>query len=137
MRVDFKSGETRDMSALVARNLNVLPGDGLEALLWDQPEKVNSWIEAAPLRVLAAALADIDGRAKAGVIKDKLQGRVIGPDVKWNTWWDRLRAAADDSGCFEIVKNKSNAITAIGFNGIGGPSAGQAAATASCQGNQV
>ena len=116
--VNFKSGETRDMSASVARKLKVLPDDGLETLLYNQPDQVQSWVESAPLKLLAATLADVDGPGKPGTIRDKLQGRVVGTDVKWSTWWDRLKAAADDSGCFHIVKNKSNAITAIAFRGI-------------------
>ena len=115
--VNFKSGETRVMGASVARKLKVLPDDGLETLLYNQPDQVQSWVESAPLKLLAATLADMDGLANQSAIRGKLQGRVIGTDIKWITWWDRLKAAADDSGCFQIVKNKSNAITAIAFSG--------------------
>ena len=116
--VSFKSGETRDMSASVARKLKVLPDDGLETLLYNQPDQVQSWIESAPLKLLAATLADVDGPVKAGTIRDKLQGLVDNTDIKRSTWWDRLKAAADDSGRFQIVKNKSSAITAIAFDGM-------------------
>ena len=116
--VSFKSGETRDMSASVARNLKVLPGDGLESLLYNQPDQAQSWVESAPLKLLAATLADSDGPAKAGAIRDKLQDLVNSTDIKWSGWWDRLKAAADDSGCFRIVKNKSSAITTIAFSGM-------------------
>ena len=118
VKVNFKSGETRDMRASVARNLKVLPGDGLETLLYNQPDRAQSWVESAPLKLLAATLADLDAPAKAGVIRGKLQYLLISTDTKWSAWWDRLRAAADDSGCFRIVKNKSGAITTIAFSGM-------------------
>ncbi len=115
--VSFKTGETRGMSASVARNLKVLPADGLESLLYNQPDQAQSWVESAPLKLLAATLADLDGPAKAGAIRGKLQGLMTSTDIKWSGWWDRLKAAADDSGCFRIVKNKSSAITTIAFSG--------------------
>ena len=118
VKVHFKSGETRDMSASVARNLKVLPGDGLETLLYNQPDQAKSWVESAPLKLLAATLADLDGPAKAGDIRGKLQDLVNSTDIKWSGWWDRLKAAADNSGCFRIVKNKTGAITAIAFSGM-------------------
>ena len=115
--VRFKTGETRGMSAYVARNLKVLPADGLESLLHNQPDQAQSWVESAPLKLLAATLADLDGPAKAGAIRGKLQDLVNSTDIKWSGWWDRLKAAADDSGCFRIVRNKSSAITTIAFSG--------------------
>ena len=116
--VSFKIGETRGMSASVARNLKVLPADGLESLLYNQPDQAQSWVESAPLRLLAATLADLDGPAKAGAIRGKLQGLMNSTDIKWSGWWDRLKAAADDSGCFRIVRNKSSEISAIAFSGM-------------------
>lgn len=116
--VNFNSGEIRNMSASVARNLKVLPGDGLETLLHNQPDQAQSWVESAPLKLLAATLADLDGPAKAGAIRHKLRYLLANTDTKWSVWWNRLKAAADDSGCFRIVKNKSGAITTIAFSGM-------------------
>ncbi len=114
--VDFKTSETRQMSASVARNLTVLPDNGLEAIMWNGPEKIWPWVENAPLKLLAATLADIDGTAKAGDIKGKLQALGVGETVKRNSWWERVRAAAGGSKYFKTVKNKNNAVTGIGLN---------------------
>ena len=118
VKVNFKSGETRDMGASVTRNLKVLPGDGLETLLYNQRDQAQSWVNTAPLKLLAATLADLDGPVKAGAIRGKLQDLVNSTDIKWSDWWDRLKAAANESGRFRIVKNKTGAITTIAFSGM-------------------
>ncbi len=113
--VEFKSGETRPMSASVARNLTALPYNGLEAKIWYGPGEIRPWIENAPLKLLAATLTDIGGMVKAGDIKGKLQGRVFDGSVKWDPWWKRVKVAVDRSRHFKTVKNKGNAIAAIGL----------------------
>jgi hypothetical protein len=50
--VDFKTSETRQMSLSVARHLTALPDDGLEAMIWDGPDKIRPWVEDAPLNSL-------------------------------------------------------------------------------------
>ena len=114
--VDFKTSETRQMSLSVARHLTALPDDGLEAMIWDGPDKIRPWVEDAPLKLLAATLADIGGTAKASEIKGKLQAHVFGETVKWNSWWERVRVAAGGSKYFKTVRTKKNAINEIGLN---------------------
>ena len=112
--VEFRSGEDRYMSARIAAGLKALPDDGLEAVLWTKPDETLAWATDAPLKLLAATLTDIGGSAKAGAIKEKLEGRVL-DGVKWNVWWDKVRSAAGDSKYFTTVRNKSNSITELGL----------------------
>ena len=115
--IDFKTGESQQLNVSVARNLKVLPHNGLEALTWEGPEEIRSWITEAPLKLIAAAIADISDTPKIGEIKNALQGqgKVFDDEVKLSTsWWNRVRqAAAADSRHFLAVRNKSNSITAI------------------------
>ncbi len=111
--VDFRTGDSRQMSASVAANLMVLPHNGLEALIWNGPEKVRSWVNGAPLKLLSATLIDTGNTAKNSVIKEKFEGIILENNVKWLPWWERVRTAADGSIHFKTVKNKRNAITGI------------------------
>ncbi len=117
LTVDFKNGERQQLSASVARNLKLLPHNGLEAQTWNGPEEVRSWIDQAPLKLIAAAIADIGDAPKVGEIKNALQGqgRIFDGDMKFSpSWWNRAReAAAADSRHFLAVRSKSNSITAI------------------------
>ena len=115
--VGFKTGESHQMNASVASNLKVLPQNGLEARVWDGLAEMRSWIDHAPLRLIAAAIADIGYAPKVGEIKNALQGpgKVFDGDVKLSpSWWKRAReAAAADSRHFLVERNKSNSVTAI------------------------
>ena len=105
------------MNASVVGNLRVLPHNGLEALTWDGLEEVRSWIKDAPLKIIAAAIADAGDVPKVGEIKNSLQGqgKVFDDDMKWSpSWWNRVKeAAATDSRYFLAVRNKSNSIIAM------------------------
>ncbi len=101
------------MSATVARNLKMLPHNGLEALIGSSPEEVRSWINSASLKLLAATLIDIGGTARNSAIIEKLESLVIENGFKWPSWWERVRSAADASIHFNAIKNKRNAITGI------------------------
>ena len=115
--VNFKNGERQQIKASVASNLKLLPNNGLAALTWNGPEEIRSWIDDAPLKLIAAAIADIGSSPKIGEIKNALQGqgKVFDADVKLSpTWWNRAsQAAANDSRHFLAVRNKSNSITSI------------------------
>jgi hypothetical protein len=115
--VEFKSGESHQMSASVAGNLKVLPQNGLEAQTWTGMAETRSWIDDAPLKLIAAAIADIGNAPRVSEIKNALQGpgRVFDGDVKLSpSWWKRAKeAAAKDSKHFLADRNKSNNITAI------------------------
>ncbi len=115
--VEFKTGESLKMSASVASNLKALPQNGLEARTWDGLDEMRSWIDHAPLKLIAAAIADIGNAPKVGEIKSALQGRgkVFDDVVKLSpSWWNRAReAAAADSRHFLAERNKSNSVTAI------------------------
>ena len=59
-----------------------------EALLWEQPEELRSWVEDAPLRLIALALSVGGGSGKMSDIRDKLSGRVL-EDTQWDNWWKK------------------------------------------------
>ena len=86
---------------------------GLEALLQERPEEVHSWVTEAPLKLVAAALTDIDGEAKRGDIIGRLKGRVLDESVKVDDWWDRVRIAIESSRHFRITKNSKDSIIGV------------------------
>ncbi len=88
---------------------------GLEELRLDRPDEVRSWVNEAPLKLVAAALTDIRGMAKVGAIKERLEGLVLDAGEKWRPWWDQVRPAVGDSKYFRTDRNKKGAITAIGL----------------------
>ena len=88
---------------------------GLEELRRDHPDEVRSWVNEAPLKLVAAALTDIRGMAKAGLIKEEIQDLLLDADEKWQPWWDRVRPAVGDSDFFRTETNAKKAITAIGL----------------------
>ena len=111
--IDFRGRPDQRMSKSIARNLDTLPEDCLAALIWDGPETVREWHEEAPLKLLAAALADIGGTGKAGEIRERLDhGSLLG-EKKWDAWWPRVRAVAADSSHFRTIRNKSNAVMSV------------------------
>ena len=111
--VDFRDRPRHSMSRSMAGNLARLPADCLAALTWDGPAAIRTWHEDAPLKLLAAVLADIGGTGKAGEIRERLDhGSLLG-GKRWNAWWHRVRAAAADSSHFRMIRNKSNAVTGI------------------------
>lgn len=87
----------------------------LEGLLQDHPDEVKLWVTNAPLKLVAAALADIRSMAKSGILKERLEGLVLEVGEKWNPWWDRVRPAVGDSRYFRTDRNKNGAIAAIGL----------------------
>ena len=88
---------------------------GLEELRLDRLDEVQSWVNEAPLKLVAAALTDIRGMAKAGAVKERLEGLVLEAGEKWQPWWDQVRPAVVDSEYFRTDRNKKGAITAIGL----------------------
>ena len=114
--VDFKNGQRQQLSASVAGNLKLLPYNGLEAQTWDGPEEIRPWIDRAPLKLIAAAIADIGDAPKIGEIKNALQGqgKVFDGDVKLSpSWWNQAKVAAADSRHFLADRNRRNSITAL------------------------
>jgi hypothetical protein len=93
------------------RSLSALPSDGLEARLWVSPGKIRSWVQEAPLKLIAATLVDLGKAGKAGDIKTKLQIRVL-QDVKWDAWWKRVRPVIGESSLFRIGKSGSISLLA-------------------------
>lgn len=113
LMIDFGAGEDLHISAGLIGKLKALRPDGLEALLWDSPGETGRWVTEAPLRLLAAVLTDVGGTARTVVIRDRLEGRVLGEGVSWNRWWMDVRAAAAESDHFRPSKNKKGSITAL------------------------
>lgn len=102
--VDFRGRPQHSLArGMALRSLTTFPGNGLEAMLWDKPEELRSWTNHAPLKLIAAALADIGGAGKPRDLKEKLGGRVL-HDVKWETWWKRVQPSVRDSAHFQVGK---------------------------------
>ena len=59
-----------------------------EALLLERPEVLASWVEEAPLRLVALALSVDGGTGRVSDIRAKLSGRVI-EEGRWNNWWNK------------------------------------------------
>ena len=81
------------------------PDDGLQAMLRTRPEEVISWVENAPLRLIGAALADMQGAGKAGDLQHRLERPVLErTDVRWQTWWKKVQPTLKESRFFRYNK---------------------------------
>lgn len=102
--IDFRGKPGHSLSRGIAlRSLTTLPGNGFEAMLWDNTEELRSWTNDAPLKLIATALLDMGGSGKPQEIKNKLEGRVL-HDVKWVTWWKRVQPSVKNSPHFRVGK---------------------------------
>ena len=87
------------------------PEDGLQASLDSHREEVLSWVDQGPLRLVAAALADMQGSGKAGDLQYKLENQVLGSaGVKWNNWWKKVQPSLKESAHFRIAKPNTYAL---------------------------
>ena len=87
------------------------PEDGLQASLDSHREEVLSWVDQGPLRLVAAALADLQGSGKAGDLQYKLENQVLGSaGVKWNNWWKKVQPSLKESAHFRIAKPNTYAL---------------------------
>ena len=109
--IDFRSRPDHRMRRSLVDSLQRLPDDGLAALTWDGPEEVQPWVNEAPLKLVALALADSGGRGKAKDIQEKLEGRVV-RDPKWATWWKQVQPATKSSAHFRVGKDRSITLVA-------------------------
>ena len=101
--IDFQRSPGHRMAKQLAlTSLTILPYDGLEAALQDSPETVYSWVSEAPLKLVAAALTDLDRRTgKAGDLRDKLDLRVLrSRGASFDNWWKRVQPAVKESRHF-------------------------------------
>ena len=81
------------------------PEDGLQAQLRANPEEVLTWVDKAPLRLIGATLADMQGSGKAGDMQERLERRVLEvADVRWQTWWKKVQPAVKESNFFRYDK---------------------------------
>ncbi len=111
--VDFRNGNVQNFSPRDSAKLQLLSDRGLEALIALSPDEVRRWVEEAPLKLLAATLTDVGRNAKAGAIRKRLEGRILGNGVKWVPWWESVRSAVRDSRHFRVSENKKGALTGI------------------------
>ena len=87
-------------------SLEKIPQGGLRARLFLDRETTMRLVDEAPLQLVAAALADMDGRrATTGVLKSTLTAEVIEPE-KWNRWWEPVRNALSYSPHFSYAARK-------------------------------
>ncbi len=103
--VDFASEPGHSMSRDDAkRSLRKLRVEGLEASLILNPEETRRWADEAPLRLVAAALVDIDRRpAQKKSISEKLTPDLVSPDA-WERWWNRVQPKLKDSPLFDYSR---------------------------------
>ena len=98
--VDFRGRPKHRMTREIAlRSLSRLPDDGLEASLWNSPDTARIWAKKRPLRLVAAALADAGGTAKAKDLQTCIEQHL---DTKWNTWWKRIQPLVKQSPYFHM-----------------------------------
>ena len=80
--------------------------EGLTACLRQDPAEVLRWKDEHPLRLVAAALLDVElrklkrGRASKENLKDKLVPGVIASD-NWDNWWKVVQPALRDTQDFD------------------------------------
>ena len=99
-RVDFWGREVKRPDNW----LTPLAPDCPEALLVERPGELASWVEDAPLKLVALALSVDGGTGKVADIRARLAGRVI-EEGRWKNWWNkRTRALATMPGHFKFVK---------------------------------
>jgi hypothetical protein len=99
--VHFRDQSERRISRGIAlQSLNRLPNDGLEAILWNNPETAHNWVKNGPLRLVAAALADGGGAGKPKDLQARLQQRVL-RDIQWGAWWKKTQPALKESSYFQ------------------------------------
>ncbi len=101
--VEFRAPQDRRRMSqeLASRALARLPANGLEALLLADAESARQWSQEAPLKLVAAALADFGRAAKPSELQTKLmrEGLLQG---KWETWWRRVQPALKQSPYFRV-----------------------------------
>jgi len=102
--------EHRMLRERALQSLDKLPNNGLEATLWTNPEAAYSWVRNAPLRLVAAALADARGAVKPKYLQTRLQQRAL-RDVNWSTWWKRIQPLVKQSPYFRV---KNGLYTLVG-----------------------
>lgn len=86
------------------------PEDGLQARLSSDRQEVLSWVEGGPLRLVGAALADLQGSGKAGALEVSLEPvlRESDQSIDWRDWWRKmvLPAIKDCAGKKEYFEVK-------------------------------
>lgn len=78
--------------SLAVTALTKLPPDGLAAQIIKDKDAIKALWRSSPLRLVALALLDLNGAARAGEIRDRLQGTQLFP-TKWETWWKKVQPA--------------------------------------------
>ena len=74
--------------------------EGLAASLRRDRAEVLRWKDENPLRLVAAALVDVERRAaKRADIREKLAPEIISPD-EWDRWWSRIQPTMKESRHF-------------------------------------
>lgn len=105
VKIDFQNKPQHRMSLQLARSsLTILLPNGLEVLFIKFPEKLANWSEEAPLKLIGAALADINKPAKPMEIRNRIENKHL-LKTSWDNWWKRVQPALRDSPQF--VKNSN------------------------------
>lgn len=107
LKIDFQNKRQHQMNLQLARSsLTVLVPNGLEALFVKSPQELANWSEEAPLKLIGAALADINKPAKPMEIKDHIEHKHL-LNTSWGNWWKRVQPAIADSPQFRKRSNGS------------------------------
>jgi len=111
--IDFPDRTRHRMSREIAlRSLTRLPDDGLEVMLQNNSEAVLGWVNNAPLKLIAAALADTGRAGRPKDLQGQLENRVI-KNVKWSTWWKRIQPLLKESPHFRIDKGTYTLVSEV------------------------
>ena len=73
--------------------------EGLEACLSRDPNEVLRWKDENPLRLVAAALVDVSGRAARKDLQERIVPEIVAPG-DWDNWWKKVQPALSDSPHF-------------------------------------
>ncbi len=88
--IRYSNGVSRELSTrLAAANLTELPTGGLSAESLTRREEVNRWAVDSPMKMVVGSLLDLGGQASPAQLRSHIAPFLA--DLKWSTWWSRLK----------------------------------------------
>jgi hypothetical protein len=100
VKIDFKGKPSHQMTIELARsNLTLMPSNGLEALFIKSPQILSRWSEAAPFKLIAAALIDFGKPTKPSILGSAIESKSL-LNTNWEKWWKRVQPVIKESTMF-------------------------------------
>ena len=97
--------------------------EGLAASLLRDRQEVLSWKDDNPLRLVAAAVVDVNGRA----VRKDIQGRIVPevvPSEDWENWWKVVQPAVRDSDSFDYHARNGTRLKGTAPSAVESPTLG-------------